>query len=161
MGFRCEVAKTEERRKRLEQYLEAEVLSPGGDFICKYYSVCKQSHNGPFYEGQLHHLGRYYDIIENGVPLRVVVVGQEHGGSRPRISMDERYDEIIRCGLDRRFKKTDTHPGRNPHMKGTTSVLRVLFGGNLGTDYESEFLHFEDGTSCHISYGPKSRGKGE
>lgn len=149
MTFKYDTANTTERFSLLRQYLETKVLSDG-DFICKHYSACKLSHNGPFHEGQLHHLGRYYDIIENGVSLRVVVVGQEYGAADSCISIDARYNQLRKCGHDLRFKKTGTHAGRNPHMKGTTSILRVLFGGNLGTDYESEFLHFEDGTSCHM-----------
>lgn len=149
MGFNFDTAKTDERLSLLRQYLETEVLS-NGVFVCKHHSACKQSHNGPFHEGQLHHLGRHYDVVENGVPLRVVVVGQEYGAADSCVSLDERYDQLRCCGYYKRFKKTGTCEGRNPHMKGTTSVLRLLFGGNLGADYESELLHFEDGTSCHI-----------
>jgi hypothetical protein len=149
MAFKYDATRTVERLGLLKQYLETEVLSDA-DFICKHYLTCLHSHNGPFYEGQLHHLGRYYDIIENGIALRAVVVGQEYGAADSRISIDARYNQLRRCGCDLRFKKTDTHAGRNPHMKGTTSALRLLFGGNPGADYESEFLDFEDGTSCHI-----------
>jgi hypothetical protein len=149
MAFTYDKAATARRWRALSQYLETQVLGED-DFVCKHYAACRQSHPGPFHEGQLHHLGRYYDVLENGIPLRIVVVGQEYGAATARISLAARCAELATCGQDLRFRKTGTYPGRNPHMKGTTSVLRLLFGGEPGTDHASEFVHFEDGTSCHL-----------
>lgn len=43
-------------------------------------------------------------------------------------------------GLKKRFKADATHPARNPHMRGTTSLLRLLFSKEPGTDHAGEFL---------------------
>lgn len=152
MAFQSDIALTEKRRERLAKYLGSHVLDEQEKFVCIHCNECKSSHcgRGSFSEGQLPHLGRHYDIEENKVPLRVVVVGQEYGADRSKISLDVQYKEMLECGHDKRFTKTAGHRVRNPHMRGTTSVLRLLFGGNLGTGHKSEFLHFIDQTSCHL-----------
>ena len=43
--------------------------------------------------------------------------------------------------------------GRNPHMQGTTSILRLLLGRHLGTDAEGERLFGDDATTAHIFDG--------
>lgn len=43
-------------------------------FVCSDYRTCEASHAGDFYEGQLHHVGRHYDLLPDGQPLRVVVI---------------------------------------------------------------------------------------
>jgi hypothetical protein len=86
----------------------------------------------------------------DGAALRIVVVGQEYGAEDAPVSLKERYDSIIDCGVGRRFKREGMYKPLNPHMKGTTSVLRLLFGIPLGVDHESEYIRFEDGLQCHI-----------
>ena len=56
---------------------------------------------------------------------------------------------IMGSGLGSRFTKQQGYEVRNPHMKGTTSVLRLIFGIPLGTDHHSEFLSIE-GKRVHI-----------
>jgi len=48
-------------------------------------------------------------------------------------------------GLKKRFKATSAYPARNPHMRGTTSLLRLLFGKPLGTDHQGEFVELDNG----------------
>jgi hypothetical protein len=115
----------------------------GSEFICTQYRECRASHAATFHEGQLHHLGRFYDLLFNGVPLRVVVVGQEYGHEPPRVGSQARYEMIMHSGIDCRFSAEGEYKSRNPHMRGTTSALRLLFGLPLGADHEREFLQID------------------
>lgn len=142
-----EKQKSEAQILAVEQYLTDNVL--GDDFICSHYNACKSSHPDAFYEGQLHHIGKYYGIPFNGFSPRVVVVGQEYGHEPPHVDCKKRYDMIMDCGLGSRFTAGQGYEARNPHMKGTTSVLRLIFGIPLGTDHNSEFLLI-DGKRIHI-----------
>jgi hypothetical protein len=129
---------TSQRKRKLDEYFAASVGST--DFVCPHYDQCKASNTGFFYEGQLHHVGRFYDLFVDDLPFRVIVVGQEYGGPPSRVNATARYDMLMRSGLEQRFKAEQGYKARNPHMRGTTNVLRLLFGLPLGNDYESEFL---------------------
>jgi hypothetical protein len=139
--------RTEARRLAIEQYLTANVL--GANFVCSDYRECRSSHAGTFYEGQLHHVGQFFDLRLDGSPFRVVVVGQEYGHAPARVSCQTRYDGIMSTGLDQRFKARDGYQARNPHMRGTTNVLRLLFGIPPGSDHDSEFISIS-GSQIHI-----------
>jgi hypothetical protein len=98
------------------------------------------------------HVGRHFDLKRDGKPLRVVVVGQE--AKDRKVTLDQRYQQVHDdCGFQHRQYREGGVPGRNPHMRGTTWALRILFGKELGTDYESEFVHPEKGDSFHIFDG--------
>lgn len=56
---------------------------------------------------------------------------------------------IMRSGLESRFKADAAHEARNPHMRGTTNVLRLLFGLTLAADHDSEFMPI-NGERVHI-----------
>lgn len=148
MLLTCDRKGSDERRLALGAYLTANVLAAG--FVCTHYGECRASHGQTFYEGQLHHVGRFYDLRADGVPLRVVVVGQEYGHSPAQVNGDARYMMVMSSGLDSRFKAGTGYPARNPHMRGTTSALRLLFGIPLGVDHESEFLVLDEGERCHV-----------
>jgi hypothetical protein len=149
---------TDRRIRDLRSYMEANVLGPGG-FCCPHADLCRSSirSGDRFYEGILSHVGRHFDLSIDDRPLRVVVVGQEPGHKaspdfKPEhISLDERYRAVHdRAGIGRRYYAQASHRGRNPHMRGTTSALRVLFGKGLGSDWDSEFLLAENGEGFHI-----------
>lgn len=53
-------------------------------------------------------------------------------------------------GLKSRYYAGGGHPGRNPHMRGTTSALRILFGNGLGADWEGEFVTTVNGERFHV-----------
>ncbi|MDR0864679.1 MAG: uracil-DNA glycosylase family protein, partial [Candidatus Symbiothrix sp.] len=140
--FSVDESKTKERMKKLKRYLHTHVLTAEKKFICSCCKECKKSHDGIFGKGQLHHLGHKYDLIINGIAIRIMIVGQEWG-CEEKITLEENHESKMECG-ELYFSE------RNPHMKGTTSVLRLLFGKNLGSDHESEYLKFTDGGTCHI-----------
>lgn len=147
MPVTCDQPKTRGRAGQLERYLTKNVL--GADFICPHHHECRASHTGRFYEGQLHHVGRFYDLQLDAKPVRVVVVGQEYGQAPPRVSCHARHDMLMSSALDHRFKAGDGFKARNPHMRGTTNVLRLLYGIPLGTDHDSEFMMI-GGERVHI-----------
>ncbi|MEX1262793.1 MAG: hypothetical protein WEE66_02470 [Actinomycetota bacterium] len=153
---------TRRRIQRLERYMEANVLNDH-KFICRHYDECLASTKGRgrFHEGQLSHVGHRYDLVRNGKPFRIVVVGQEYAARtgagrlmRPGVSLDERYSMIRDgSGADARYYADSQHPPRNPHMRGTTSALRILFGGEPGSDYEGEWVSPERGRPFHMFDG--------
>jgi hypothetical protein len=90
----------------------------------------------------------------------LVVVGQESGydKNRPefrrRVTVEARYRQVYELsGRQSRYYARDGKEGRNPHMKGTTSALRVIFGKGLDTDYDGEWVHPANGEPFHIFDG--------
>ena len=87
------------------------------------------------------HVGRHYDLEADGRPVRIVVLGQEYGQARECVDLAGR-SEMIALSAQAGFR------GRNPHMKGVTSTLRLLLGRSPGEDSEGERLfdgHVFDG----------------
>lgn len=149
--YAAEPRTTTRRVARLQEYFEQNVLV-NGRFICSAEKQCRESHHGNFYAGQLPHVGTHFDLTRNGAPFRIVVVGQEYG------TRDELVDLVVRRTMiaDNRGAKSRflampnlNLKGRNPHMRGCTSVLRLLFGKDVGSDYESEFVQL-DGMAIHL-----------
>ena len=136
---------TKVRLDKLRTYFRQEVL--GDDFVCTSYSKCKASCPAlTFYEGQLHHVGDHYDLEVDEKAMRIVVVGQEYGHCPPRVDLASRHEMI----LDQVPK---TWRGRNTHMKGTTTVLRLLVGRDPGEDQTREQLLLEFGEETHLFEG--------
>lgn len=91
-----------------------------------------------------------------------MVVGQESGlakgpsatGLLRRVSMEARYQQVHDgAGLERRYYAQPGYSGRNPHMRGTTTALRLLLGAGPGTDYEGEFVRPVNGRPFHLFDG--------
>ena len=126
----------------MRAYFDAFVLN-GHGFICCHGAACASSCRAGiiFYPVQLHHVGSHYDLLRDGRPFRVVMVGQEagHGGV---VDLAQRR-ALIRARID------DTFSERNAHMAGTTSLLRLLFGRDPGTDHDGEFLDLQ-GERVHL-----------
>jgi hypothetical protein len=72
MTITCDLRKSEDKRRALDEYLTANVLA--ANFICTHYSECRSSYPETFYEGQLHHIGRFFDLLVENLPFRIVVV---------------------------------------------------------------------------------------
>jgi hypothetical protein len=151
--FAVDEVETRTRYEAVSRYLSASVMSKAG-FCCTNFEACKASHPDNFSEGQLHYVGRRYALVESGRPLRLVVVGQEFGEAVSLVTMDSRREQIEASGFEHRFKAStvDGHrfPARNPHMRGTTSLLRLLVGGKPGADFDGEHLTLADGTRVHL-----------
>lgn len=143
----CNLIRTKQIKKKVKNYLEKNVLA--NKFLCKMHLQCKSSHDGIFYEGQLHHIGNFYDLTYKQKPYRIVIVGQEYGHKPARVTLEKRYKNIMNSATKKRFKALDNFGHRNPHMRGTTSVLKALFGFQLSTFYEDEFITI-DGSKQHI-----------
>lgn len=143
----CDKDQTKARLRNVEEYLSEHVMD--GNFHCHSYNQCRSSHSQIFYEGQLHHIGKYYDLQQDKRSLRIVIIGQEYGHPPSRINCQKRYDMIMDFAYHYRFKAQKSYSSRNPHLRGTTSVLRLLFGIPLGTDHESEWVSIQ-GNQVHI-----------
>ena len=137
--------RTEARVRKLEEYVRCNLLY-SERFICKHFEDCRASAQPSFYEGQMSHVGRHFDLVVEGRELRIVVVGQEYGQKCTRVDL-ERRTEMIDRSARRGFA------GRNPHMRGTTSILRLLLGRRPGTDAEGERLFGGANRFAHIFDG--------
>jgi hypothetical protein len=137
------------RIERLQAYFDEHVMM-NEQFVCSTQQVCIQSHPGAFYKGQLPHVGAHYDMTRDGAPFRIVVVGQEYGTDDELVDLNKRRADIVDgSGAKHRFFAEPDFKARNPHMRGCTSVLRLLFGKDLGSDRGGEFVQL-DGTTAHL-----------
>lgn len=136
-------ARTAGRIRELEEYIRCNLLH-NERFICRHHQDCRASASPFFYEGQMSHVGKHYDLSAGGRDLRIVVIGQEYGQTAVKVDLEARtamFDKSAGKGFR----------GRNPHMRGTTSILRLMLGRRLGTDDDGERL-FGKGTA-HIFDG--------
>lgn len=148
---------------RLRRYVEENLLVDG-IFICPHFRECRTSRvrGDRFLEGQMSHVGRHYDVDVDGRPLRIAVVGQEIGWPKSpqarrrarRMTLEQRSAGVHDItGLERRYYADTEHMARNPHMRGTTTALRVVFGKGPGVDHENEFVQPLNGRPFHIFDG--------
>lgn len=153
---------TRRRISRLQRYVKRSLLDEG-EFLCPHFEACRRSIKAghQFREGTMSHVGRRFDLVCGGQPLRVMVVGQESGLPKdPRspwgskVGMEARRHQIHDVtGLQKRYYAQPGLQGRNPHMRGTTSALRTVFGKGLGNDYEGEYIHPMNGRPFHVFDG--------
>lgn len=137
--------RTARRIEDLEEYVRRNLLD-ADRFICRHHRDCRASAPPYFYEGQMSHVGKHYDLLVDDQELRIVVVGQEYGQAFARVHVEGRtsmIDGSAKEGFGR----------RNPHMRGTTSILRLLLGREPGTDVEGEQLFGDGAASAHIFDG--------
>ena len=64
-----------------------------------------------FAAGQLPHVGHSYDLTENGVALRVLIIAMETGRPDERVTLERRRLQLAQSAA---LSMT----GRNPHMQG-------------------------------------------
>ena len=148
-----DLPRSRRRVHRLRANVEAKLLRSGG-FICPHYSACESSVTAPhdFLPGTMSHVGRRYDLRLGDKPVRVVVVGQEAPGEK--LSIEQRYRAVhYVSGLEQRYYTDGEHHHRNPHMRGTTSALRLIFGKGLGSDGADEWIFPLNGRPFHIFDG--------
>ena len=149
-SFTADHQATSQRLRDLSDYMTTNVLA-GKRFVCRSWDECESSISAKctFTEGQLSHVGNHFDLVREGRPIRVVVVGQERGGQHASITLPERSTEVLGSGLSRRFIAEKGHKKRNPHMLGTTLALKTIFDLPQDTDHSSEFID-EGGKKIHI-----------
>jgi len=143
----CNRKQSQKRQEEVKAYFEKYVMKD--KFFCKMYNQCKSSHNGVFYEGQLHHIGKFYDLVYQKKPFKIIIVGQEYGVKPAMVKLEKRYEDIMYAAYKKRFNAENNFESRNPHMRGTTSVLKVLLGLPLSNIYEDEFVTINN-TRQHI-----------
>ena len=128
------------RIERLDAYFRANVLQCAN---LEAYRLSAERKGYCFNAVQLPHVGLAYDLSHNGRPWRIAVCGQEAGGAKDDLSIIKRSPRMSKWGRDVSFT------GRNPHMRGTTSALRLLFGQPLGSDPRDETV-MVDGEPRHL-----------
>lgn len=119
--FTTDKKTSQEYFSQMEKYMHRNVLTADDKFICKHKSDCAKSCEDEardFHPGQLHHIGKFYDLKRDGKPFRVVVSGAEYGRGDPPTSIQNR-SAYMNC-LD----------SLNQHMRGTLCLLQLLFGNN-------------------------------
>lgn len=152
MVLKCDSAKTMERTSQLTSYMDSHVLGPTG-FCCSSGDACMSSAKAQkqsidFAAGQLSYLGRFYDIEEDSVPLRILVIGMETGRTDGAVTLPMRSGQILESAA--RWPKA-----RNPHMIGVTHALQTLHGREITADAAGEFLNVEgssDGVHIFDAY---------
>lgn len=87
-----------------------------------------------FAAGQLSHVGKFYDIEEDAIPLRILVIGMETGRTDSEVSLQMRRRQVLESAA---LMPKD----RNPHMIGVTHALRTLHGYEIGHDPRGELLN--------------------
>jgi hypothetical protein len=153
---------TRRRISRLRRYVNRTLLNETG-FVCLHLAECKGSTlpSHQFREGTMSHVGRRFDLHLGDKALRIMVVGQESGLPKDpnspwasNVNTEARYRQVHdRTGLQRRYYAEPGHQGRNPHMRGTTSALRTIFGLGQGLDHEDEFVQPVSGRPFDIFDG--------
>lgn len=139
-SFTTDAQATRRRLAALHAYYSAAVLD-GDRFVCSSAAACETSAAKPgvgFYEAQGSAVGPWYDVWEDGVPTRVLVVPMETGRPRTRVSVEERTAEV-QVLAQRRWRQW------NPHMRGVGLALRLAFGRGLGEDEDGLHLPTPDG----------------
>jgi uracil-DNA glycosylase len=154
---------TRRRIAALERYVSDRLLHDDR-FTCGHFDDCRLSCDPDriFREGGMSHVGGRFDLRIDGRPLRVVVVGQESGWIKDtesnqtgrRVTLAQRRADIAEgSGLNCRYYAHDGYPAGNPHMRGTTSALPVIFGGAPGEDFKGEWVAPASGRAFHLFDG--------
>ncbi len=80
--------KTQKRKYRLAQYVQANLLSSDNAFICSRFQGCSDSRKESwFYKGQMSQVGKHYDLEVDGRPMRIVRWWVRSTGRRTRVSV--------------------------------------------------------------------------
>ncbi|MCS3880609.1 hypothetical protein GII30_19425 [Gordonia amarae] len=145
MPFTSDPELTQLRVEELDAYMR-EHVDDGERLVCARAAGCRSSiePGGNFYEGQGTHVGAHYDLTEDGVDWRVMVIGMETGRGDEHVSIAERTADQNRA-ISMTFNQ------RHAHMRGTTSVLRTAFGREYGADRAGELLDLRNqGEVVHL-----------
>lgn len=122
---------TVRRRSELIAYLSSEV-DDGQQLLCSSAQRCRSSLRADqqFVEGQLSHVGECFDLVEEGRPLRLLIVSKQVGGSlddgggrgHQHVTVEGRRQQVETAKYGK-----GPHPRTN-HMIGTELAVKVLLG---------------------------------
>lgn len=119
----------------LDTALRGRILDDTGQFCCTSGSACQASVGAHgFAAGQLSYVGDHYAVTVDDQPTRILIVSMQVGDDEAPVTMTRRREQI-------RVRIPQSFGQRNQHMAGVTTALRVLYGGEPGTDRAGEFLH--------------------
>jgi hypothetical protein len=130
--------KTASRYDELASYCESNLLSSDRTFCCASADACRQSIRGDWklHEGQCSYLGEHYEALDDGHPMRILVVAMQTG--RPNVGVDLQKRRLqVHRSRDKPYSGSDS---RNAHMKGVTTALKVLWGIDPTSGSEGELL---------------------
>ena len=157
MELRTDRAKTARRVRALTKYYSGQVLTPGGDFVCVSAASCEasalrkgrasypaQGVGHAFYPAQGLLVMPNYDLTDDGVPLRVLVIGMETGREHSLLSIAQRTEEVAVWAQGKPWREW------NPHMRGVAYTLRLAFGVPVGDDEASLWLRTAEGKRIHV-----------
>lgn len=129
-------------RKQLDRYLSC-VLDRSDAFCCTSGSECRASLpiDHEFAAGQLSYVGDGYVVTDGAREQRILVVSMQVGDAEAPVTVKRRREQI-------RQRIAQRPEVRNPHMRGVTYALQVLFGLEPGPNTE----RLPDGTHVLDSY---------
>lgn len=140
--FEGDSATTATRIELLQGYMKENVFGDDG-FVCTSADSCRKSvmvdaqgrrrNDRSFSEGQLSHVGHNYDLTQGGLPLRILVVAMETGREHVGVTLADRRLQLAQSA-------SLPFSSRNPHMRGTTSVLRASIGRSPSDDRTGELI---------------------
>lgn len=145
--FEIDRAESNRKRDELETYFADKVWNDDDGFVCLSREMCRASAlkktDTSFYAGQGQAVGSSYEIRENGVPLRVLVIPMEYGTTSEGVSWAERSKEVEKAG-DKPFKKL------NPHMRGVLFTLQLAYGLPVGESGATQLPSGTEGASPQL-----------
>ena len=125
VAISVDVAGSRRRRQRLRRYIRRTLLDD--EFLCPYFESCLGSIQPgyQFREGTMSHVGLRYELVRNGKPLRVMVVGQESGLPKDpaslwgrKVTMEARRDQVLDSGLQLRYyAEPPTRGAKSAHAR--------------------------------------------
>jgi uracil-DNA glycosylase len=123
---------------RLRALYDEHHIAPGPHFACIHNDACTRDAGRPLTHGAEAHVGTRY-----GEVLRIAVVSLDTGGGSATI--------------DRRTEIIESLEGRplNPHMKGTTSLLKVLLEPEIGDSSPYPFFAMINAAKCAATDGKR------
>lgn len=118
----------------LRSRLHDRVLDTEEQFCCTSGGGCRTSvgRNG-FAAGQMSYVGPSYSLRQEGQPVRILIVSMQVGDDEAPVTFGRRREQIEQ-------RVGETFGDRNQHMMGVTTALRVLLGGEPGSDRAGELI---------------------
>lgn len=148
MGTSIDLEASRQYRERLAAHFTGRVLDAGGQFMCPEAPACRGSAEAAgfaFAGGQLSYVGDAYAASVDGRPFRVLVVSMQVGDAEAPVGPARRIEQVV--------ERIPQRPGkRNPHMRGVTRALQLLYGLPVSRDGDPADERLTDGTHVLRAY---------